>query len=351
MADFKAEINEYVKKNGTGAHVEKDESGNIKIIKDNSNIWCELAEKLFKHRKEIVYFALTDKEEDRRYYNNDYESLFDLSFLEIMSGYDETQGMSFFNYLIQNLRWTFLGETRTDYRKLDGKEVSVNEALFYESDEGEDVPIPVVDDSVDRAIEYVEDSLDFSELFVNVCDIIETRAKTKYRMYRIFFTQMIIGWCSFSQVASDIKKISLGHENKIFEVLDGVLLDYIQKKPSKSFKDIIYNIIRTYFEINEFMDKKGYHDNVVETYKKAVNYDSYAEERKNSPIDVPLDNKIILAYLYYADVSGNIESQDSIKPHPSSYITKYMDEFKELMKQFFNPDVWERYEKGVLREE
>ena len=150
---------------------------------------------------------------------------------------------------------------------------------------------------------------------------------------RIFFTDDVIYWIEGERDESNLK---VRHADEIFEYLEKSLLDYIMSGDINSLIDISTCKKKTYGQLQGYLDDLTSDEDILEKYKVLFQSKIKDKEDITRVPPSPLGNNMLLAYLYYTDYLKVKDKNKKPVMHPSAYITKYRDEYKDILKEFLN---------------
>ena len=352
MSDIINEIDEFVANNGVGAHFEytekgrkiKDEKGNFKIVIDNINTLTRLAELLAKASVFFIRktrFSGVSMDDLESYY---YEAIYDIA-----PHYQNTYGSSFCGFFLRELDGKFMDMYKkdriyvkdTDRRRKSDTDKNENDSGHYESiftgytitDENKNEIERKELGINEEGYSEVEQRGKVCEIALQIVKMMNSLKNTKQYMSRLFFTDDVIFWI---EGEDDIHNLKIKHAREVFENMDKGLIDYLMVEDTHNLIDILNSDRKTLFQLYVFLDEFINDTDILSEYKAKFNPDKLDKGEKLQAPKLPLGNNMFLAYLYAADCINLKDTNEKPVMHDSSYITKYQNTYKEILKAVMN---------------
>ena len=370
MSGFIDEINEYVDKNGVGAHFEyyetakqhrkvKDEAGEITPIFDNRDVFFKVYDLLLDHMKNFIsisrYAEQLDESGDEHYMVMDsYPDLL----LKIIPDYRKDYGKRFTSYFIDRLNHAYddlynkdrIKNEKNSEGKDNNKEVYKTRKFvdyYVKDDDGEMVerkglgkPDEFYDDR-----ECIEKALDLSLQIIKLNKSISCKREAFKRMSVIFFTDAVV---SLADGEKTPRNLNIRHSDEVFENLDKGLLQYIKEGQINNLADINICFTKTIKMIYACMDQLTEKKVILEEYKSCFKED----DDFSKFIKIPMKTSTIRAYLFYDDYKSGKE------PHLrfDSAISREREDYRNLVlaclsEESFNSDIVKGYLKKMEQKE
>ena len=328
------EINEFVKKNGTGVH----KGGEIY----NKTVYFRIL--VFLYDKNIEN-AFTGYERVRiyNYQQIDMEDLYYNLIYSIIEDYDPEAGMTFVSYVVQRLIWKLQDENKST----EGG--SSNKYYFLEEDDKdiEDALTKVMDDAMLKECGDIDngDELLREEMFETICDtlynimqVIGNQKRTRGEIFRILYTDLLMKAFFDYRI---MRRKEFRHEKQIFENMERPLVDYVFADIVTSLRDISGTDLKTVKELMEYYSNLEEDKEEVEQKYLSV-WGIKEKEHPENKVKLPLSNAVLLAYIFIKEYEQSMRRVIP-EPHQPAFISNYSKEFKELIASFFTPEMKEMY--------
>ena len=348
MADIIKEINEYVSANGVGAHFEytdtgrkiKDKEGDNILIIDNTNVFYGLLELLTNNAQ--YFIGLTNFSGGYDAFREELESYYYVVICDIAPHYQDSFKMTFCNFFIQELRGKFMDmykkeriivkKNEEDNEKYTEHSVSKHTGYTMTNEDGEEQDRKELE-YIEQGYSDFEESGRVFEIALQIVRILSSLKKSKQYMSRLFFTDSVIYWIEGEK---DPRNIRVKHAREVFENLDKKLVDYLMAEDTNSLADIMLSDRKTLYQLYVFLDELIKDFDIVSVYKEKFNAYKLDPNDKTQIPQIPLGNNMFLAYMYAADSIALKDTNEKPVMHPSSYITKYQDEYNGILREFLN---------------
>ena len=310
--DIKSDMDEFVKKYGTGVK-RRGSKGDKVFFKTNENTSTGLCELIIKNARTLIIFSLKNvgfvpssdalNLMEEVFYDNIYMIIADYE----PERYAPEDRMSFSNFFILRMGRAFKDRLKSEKK--------FEEMIPIASEDPENEKEKKKDPAVQNT-DFTEEET--GELILQFCSLLYMTLKNvspgKSRMYRMFYTELYIKFCEESEHFSSREK---GHFRELWDNLDDVLLSCIFRERPKKQKDIAAFLHKTGAMLRDYY---GPYDEKTTVLQSGFLDIFKSMNMPDEEIDVPLENRIFIAsdFIRQHDVEGISEP----RAKSNAYITQ-----------------------------